>query len=153
LSPKYILTSAGAEADLVFESEMRVHSSLLANGEHIQLIWVKFDPDGNYPIHSHPHEQISFMRQERMRLTVGNEVEEIGPGDMWYVPANVLHGGELLGEDPVVFVDIYAPPSAGARPRATLRQPTKADATGYLCPATTVRRQRPMQPSAWRTRR
>ncbi len=31
---------------------------------------------------------------------------------MWYVPANLLHGGELLGEDPVVFVDIYAPPSA-----------------------------------------
>ena len=41
MSPKYILTSAGAEADLVFESEMRVDSSLLANGEHIQLIWVK----------------------------------------------------------------------------------------------------------------
>ena len=111
MSPKYILTSARAEADSVFESEMRVHSSLLANGEHIQLIWVKFDSDGNYPIHSHPHEQISVMLQGRMRLTVGDEVEEIGPGDMWYAPANVLHGGELLDEDPVVFVDIYAPPS------------------------------------------
>jgi quercetin dioxygenase-like cupin family protein len=73
---------------------------------------VKFDPDGNYPIHSHPHEQISVMLQGRMRLTVGDEVEEIGAGDIWYAPANVLHGGELLGEDPVVFVDIYAPPSA-----------------------------------------
>jgi hypothetical protein len=31
---------------------------------------------------------------------------------MWYAPANVLHGGELLGKNPVVFVDIYAPPSA-----------------------------------------
>ena len=82
MSPKYILTSASAEADSVFESEMRVYCGLLANGEHIQLIWVKFDPDGNYPIHSHPHEQIRFMRQERMRVTVGNEVEEIGPGDM-----------------------------------------------------------------------
>jgi quercetin dioxygenase-like cupin family protein len=112
LSPKYILTSARAEADSVFESEMRVQSNLLANGEHIQLMWVKFDSDGSYPIHSHPHEQISVMLQGRMRLTVGDEVEEIGPGDMWYAPANVPHGGELLGEDPVVFVDIYAPPSA-----------------------------------------
>ena len=126
MSSKYILTAASAEADSVFEPEIRAHSSLLTNGERLQLIWVKFDPDGNYPIHSHPHEQISVMLQGRMRLTVGDEVEEIGPGDMWYVPANVLHGGELLGEDPVVFVDIYAPPSASIveflerlRPRPT----------------------------------
>ena len=112
MSSKYILTAARAEADSLFEPEMRAHSSLLANGEHVQLIWVKFEPGGGYPIHSHPHEQISVMLQGRMRLTVGDEVEEIGPGDMWYAPANVPHGGELLGSDPVVFVDIYAPPSA-----------------------------------------
>ena len=123
---KYILTSVRAEADSVFEPELRAHSSLLTSGEHVQLIWVKFEPGGNYPIHSHPHEQISVMLQGRMRLTVGDEVEEIGPGDMWYAPANVPHGGELLGGDPVVFVDIYAPPSASIveflgrlRPRPT----------------------------------
>ena len=112
MPPKYILRSAGVEADSLFEPQMRVRSNLLASGEHIQLLWVKFDPDGNYPIHSHPHEQISVMLQGRMRLTVGDEVDEVGPGDMWYAPANVSHGGEPLGEDPVVFVDIYAPPSA-----------------------------------------
>jgi quercetin dioxygenase-like cupin family protein len=112
LSSKYILTAADAEADSVFEPGMRVHSSLLTNGEHLQLIWVKFEPGGDYPTHSHDHEQISVMLQGRMRLTVGDEVDEIGPGDMWYAPANVPHGGELLGDEPVVFVDIYAPPSA-----------------------------------------
>jgi len=112
LSSKYILTAARAEADSVFEPEIRAHSSLVTNGEHLQLLWVKFEPDGGYPIHSHPHEQISVMLQGRMRLTLGDEVEEIGPGDIWYAPANVPHGGELLGGDPVVFVDIYAPPSA-----------------------------------------
>lgn len=112
LSPKHILSSACAEADSVFDSELRAHSGLLVDGEHIQLLWVKFDPEGSYPLHSHPHEQISVVLQGRMRLTVGDEVEEIGPGDMWYAPANVLHGGELLGKEPVVFVDVYAPPSA-----------------------------------------
>ena len=112
MSSKYILTAARAEAGSVFESELRVHSRVLVNGVHAQLIWVKFEPDGDYPMHSHPHEQISVMLQGRMRLTVGEEVEEIGPGDMWYAPANVPHGGELLDCDPVVFVDIYAPPSA-----------------------------------------
>jgi quercetin dioxygenase-like cupin family protein len=112
LSSKYILTSARAEANSVFEPKMRVQSSLLTDGEHIQLVWVKFDPDGHYPMHSHAHEQVSVMLQGRMRLTVGDEVEEIGPGDMWYAPAGVPHGGELLGEDPVVFVDLYAPPNS-----------------------------------------
>ena len=45
-----------------------------------------------------------------MRLTMGDEVREIGPGDMWYAPANVPHGGEVLGGEPVGFVDIHAPP-------------------------------------------
>ena len=36
---------------------------------------------------------------------------EIGPGDMWHAPAHVPHGGEVLGREPVVFVDVYAPPS------------------------------------------
>ena len=46
-----------------------------------------------------------------MCLTVGDEVRDIGPGDMWYAPANVKHGGEILGDEPVVFIDVYAPPS------------------------------------------
>ena len=51
------------------------------------------------------------MVSGRMRLTVGDEVRDIGPGDMWYAPANVQHGGEILGDEPVVFVDVYAPPA------------------------------------------
>ena len=42
---------------------------------------------------------------------MGDEVRNIGPGDMWYAPANVVHGGELLGEEAMVFIDIYGPPS------------------------------------------
>ena len=62
-------------------------------------------------MHTHPHEQFSVLLQGRLRLTVGDEVRNIGPGDMWYAPANVVHGGELLGEEAVVFIDIYGPPS------------------------------------------
>ena len=34
---------------------------------------------------------------------------EIGPGDGWYAAANVLHGGEIIGDEAAVFVDIYSP--------------------------------------------
>ena len=75
------------------------------------MLWAKFEPGGTYGLHSHPHEQMSVMVSGRMRLTVGDEVRDIGPGDMWFAPANVEHGGEILGDQPVVFIDVYAPPA------------------------------------------
>jgi quercetin dioxygenase-like cupin family protein len=48
-----------------------------------------------------------------MRLTVGDEVREVGPGDMWFASSDVPHGGEILGDEPVIFIDVYSPPSGG----------------------------------------
>ena len=107
----YIFKAAEVEASSEFISDRKVHTSIPVTGESCQLLWAKFEPGGTYELHSHPHEQISVIVSGRMRLTVGNEVREIGPGDMWYAPANVKHGGEILGDEPVVFIDVYAPPS------------------------------------------
>jgi quercetin dioxygenase-like cupin family protein len=107
----YIIRSAQAEAMAPFGAVTRVHTAVVATGEQVQLLWVKFDPDGTYAMHSHKYEQVSVILSGRMRLTVGEEVAEIGPGDMWFVPANVPHGGELLGDEAVVFIDVYGPPS------------------------------------------
>ena len=102
---------AGVEAHSVFISDRKVHTAIPATGESCQLLWAKFEPGGTYELHSHPHEQMSVVVSGRMRLTVGDEVRDIGPGDMWYAPANVKHGGEILSHEPVVFIDVYAPPS------------------------------------------
>ena len=107
----YIFTATEVEANSDFISDRKVHTAIPATGESCQLIWAKFEPGGTYELHSHSHEQMSVLISGRMRLTVGYEVREIGPGDMWYAPANVEHGGEILGDEPVVFIDIYAPPS------------------------------------------
>ena len=48
-----------------------------------------------------------------MRLIVGDEKREVGPGDMWFAPSDVPHGGEILGDEPVIFIDVYSPPSGG----------------------------------------
>ena len=107
----YIFTAAEVEANSDFVSDRKVHTAIPATGESCQLLWAKFEPGGTYELHSHPHEQMRVIVSGRMRLTVGDEVRDIGPGDMWYAPANVKHGGEILGDEPVVFIDVYAPPS------------------------------------------
>jgi len=97
------------EAESPRDSKVRVK---VVTGDNMQLLWAEFQPGADYPLHSHPdHEQISFMISGRMKLTVGDETREIGPGEMWHAPANVVHGGEMIGDEPVVFIDVYSPPS------------------------------------------
>lgn len=83
----------------------------VVDSRNMQLVWAEFQPGSTYDLHSHEREQFSFMLSGRMRLTVGDEVAEIGPGDMWHAPSNVVHGGEVLGDEPVIFVDVYSPPA------------------------------------------
>ena len=72
----------------------------VVDGKNMQLVWAEFQPGATYTLHSHEREQFSFMMSGRMRLTVGEEVAEIGPGDMWHAPGNVVHGAKSWGTSP-----------------------------------------------------
>jgi quercetin dioxygenase-like cupin family protein len=60
------------------------------------------------PLHSHPHEQSGYIVSGRIRLTLGQESCELGPGDSYYAPANVPHGATIL--ETAVVVDTFSPP-------------------------------------------
>ena len=81
----------------------------IVTGEKMHLIRAVYEPGAIYEMHSHPHEQFSLLLSGRMLLTVGTETREIGPGDAWYAPGGVAHGGEVLGDEPAVFIDVYSP--------------------------------------------
>ena len=81
----------------------------IVTGEHMHLIRAVYEPGATYEMHSHPHEQFSLLLSGHMLLTVGEETAEIGPGDGWYAPGGVPHGGEVLGNEPAVFIDVYSP--------------------------------------------
>jgi len=81
----------------------------IVTGEHMHLIRAVYEPGATYELHSHPYEQFSLLLSGRLLLTVGDETREIGPGDGWYAPADVPHGGKVLGDEPAVFIDVYSP--------------------------------------------
>ncbi len=81
----------------------------ILTGEHMHLIRAVYPPGSVYEMHHHPHEQFSLLLSGRLRLTVGDETREIGPGDGWYAPGDVPHGGIVLGDEPAVFIDVYSP--------------------------------------------
>ena len=73
-----IITLEEAEATAKHIPELQAWHAVLATGNHQELNWVKFAPGSVYPLHSHPYEQTSVLIQGRMRLTVGDEVREVG---------------------------------------------------------------------------
>ena len=81
----------------------------MVSGEHMHFIRAVYPPGATYEMHSHPHEQFSLLLSGRLQLTVGDETREIGPGDGWYAPGDVPHGGLVLGDEPAVFIDVYSP--------------------------------------------
>lgn len=59
------------------------------------------------PVHDHPQEQTGYLVSGRLRLTIGAETREVGPGDSWSVPGGVPHGAEVL-ED-AVAIEVFSP--------------------------------------------
>ncbi len=59
--------------------------------------------------HQHPHEQIAYITAGRMRFHVGDTVTEVGPGGLLLIPPNTMHWGEVIGDEPVLNVDIFSP--------------------------------------------
>lgn len=63
-----------------------------------------FDQDG----HRHPdHESIGYILSGRVRMRVGDEVSELGPGSTWYHPRGVHHTCRAL-EDAEIL-EFHAP--------------------------------------------
>lgn len=76
-------------------------------GEHLMLMRAEGKAGTPLAAHAHPHEQITLVVSGRLRLRIGEEWLELGPGDIAHVPSNVEHEAVFI-EDSVVF-DAFHP--------------------------------------------
>jgi quercetin dioxygenase-like cupin family protein len=59
------------------------------------------------PRHSHSHEQTGYLVRGRIRISIGPEHGDLGPGDSWCIPGNVEHGAEALEDS--VALEVFSP--------------------------------------------
>jgi quercetin dioxygenase-like cupin family protein len=59
--------------------------------------------------HAHPHEQIAYILSGRIRFYVGGDEHVLGPGSVLRIPPNVEHWGEVVGDEPVLNLDVFTP--------------------------------------------
>jgi len=77
--------------------------------ERIMLTQVTVEGGGTIPRHYHEAEQIMIIQKGKARVTTGdNKVHELGPGDIWVIPSNVVHGVEYIGD--VQGLEMVSPP-------------------------------------------
>ena len=53
--------------------------------------------------------QGASSRTAACRVTLGDEVHEVGPGDVVYVSGNELHCFEAIGDEPLGFICVIPP--------------------------------------------
>ena len=59
--------------------------------------------------HSHPNEQIAYILSGTIRFFVGDSEHLVGPGGLLVIPPNVKHWGEVVGDEPVLNLDVFTP--------------------------------------------
>lgn len=57
-------------------------------------------------LHSHPHEQISYIISGTTDFVIGDKIINVSAGDIIVIPANTPHGG---GSHTCVMLDFFCP--------------------------------------------
>nr|WP_024966366.1 cupin domain-containing protein [Pantoea sp. IMH] len=80
---------------------------ILAHGGKMMAVEVTFGQDAVGPLHSHPHEQLTYVLSGRFRFTIGDETHEVKAGDTLYKKPDVVHGCVCL--EPGTLLDTFTP--------------------------------------------
>jgi quercetin dioxygenase-like cupin family protein len=76
--------------------------------QHATITRYEFEPGAEFPLHSHPQEQITLIQDGGVEFSVGGEVKPLRPGDWSVVPPNVPHGLRA-GDGGARFLAIVVP--------------------------------------------
>jgi quercetin dioxygenase-like cupin family protein len=82
---------------------------VLSSSEDLTIVYVKIPPGTSFPMHSHPEEQIGFQVSGRAEFTTEEGTREAGPGTAYHFLPNEPHGSRVLGDEPVVQIDVFRP--------------------------------------------
>ena len=59
--------------------------------------------------HSHPHEQIAYILAGEIDFFIEDQVHRLRTGGLLVVPPNARHWGVVVGDEPVLNLDVFTP--------------------------------------------
>lgn len=84
-----------------------VRRQILVHGDDLMMVRVDFAAGAVGAVHHHPHRQATYVAAGMFEATVGGERRVIGPGDSFFVPADVPHG--VVSLEAGTLIDTFSP--------------------------------------------
>jgi quercetin dioxygenase-like cupin family protein len=81
--------------------------SKLLHTEQQTLNFIEVAAGHAVPLHSHVHEQLSFVLEGQFEMTIDGEVQVLEPGRFCHIPPGVPHGGRALSH--CRLLDVFTP--------------------------------------------
>jgi len=79
----------------------------LVYGDKTLCTEFRLEKGSKLPRHRHPHEQTGYLVSGGIRLSIGDEIFDVAPGDSWCIPGDVEHGAEIVMDS--VAVEVFSP--------------------------------------------
>ena len=77
-------------------------------GERIMVCRLRLDPHVVTTVHSHAHEQVTFVARGRVQFVIDGQSRMASAGDLLVFPPHCEHGATMLDEE-VVLIDTFSP--------------------------------------------
>ena len=84
-----------------------VERKILGTGGSLMMVEVSFKKGSIGAMHTHEHEQVSYIAKGSFEFTVDGERKTVNQGDSLYIPSGAVHGTVALSD--AVVVDIFTP--------------------------------------------
>jgi len=65
---------------------------------------IEVEPGGHTPDHTHPFEHENFVLEGRGRVLIEDNWQDLGPGDVVFVPGGTRHSYANAGDQPFKFL-------------------------------------------------
>lgn len=85
-----------------------VTRQVLSEHPEMMVVAFRFAAQGAVgALHHHPHVQSTYVEKGRFRFTLAEEEREVGPGDSFVIPSDMIHGCVCL--EPGTLIDCFTP--------------------------------------------
>ena len=79
------------------------------NGKNSMIVMNELMPSAKPNLHSHPHEQLTYIVEGTCRFVLGDEVFDMVAGDIIVIPSDIPHSLEVTSKTPVLNIDVFSP--------------------------------------------
>ncbi|WP_058485784.1 cupin domain-containing protein [Defluviitalea phaphyphila] len=84
-----------------------VKRKILAHNKNLMIVEVHFEEGSIGEIHSHPHEQITYVIEGEFEFNIDGNKKILKKGDSTYKQPNIKHGAVCLKKG--ILLDIFTP--------------------------------------------